>query len=113
MTTRSQLTQIARGGPFDVLDAIRLIAQHLTADPETPADAKTVALLLNSRLADILAKAGYLTVADIAAATDYELSEIDGVGPKTVAFIRTRIPPARAQAESGLIPDDLPKIYEA
>jgi hypothetical protein len=90
------LRSIARGGPFDVLDAIRAIAAYLTASPPPLEDPKTLALHLNSRLASLLAHAGYPTVDAVARATDYEIGEVEGIGPKALAFIRTRIPYARS-----------------
>ena len=87
----NKLVQIAHGGPFDVLDAIRAIAIHLTQQPLTD-NAKTLALILNSRMAGTLAQAGYVSIADVAQATDYELQDIPGIGPKALAYIRERIP---------------------
>lgn len=91
MNNLDYIRGIAANGPFDVLDAIRAIAQHLTQEPVSD-NAKSLALTLNSRLAGILAQAGYISIADVVAATDYELQAIDGIGPQTLTFIRERIP---------------------
>jgi hypothetical protein len=89
------LRSIARGGPFDVLDAIRAIAAYLSETPEPQPDTKTLSLTLNSRLASLLAQAGYPTVEAVAQAADYEIGAVEGVGPKALAFIRARIPHTR------------------
>jgi len=92
MNNLTYIRGIATGGPFDTLEAIRAIAQYLTQETHADADAKTLALALNSRLAEILAKAGYFSITDIANATDYDLRSIDGIGSTTLAYIRKRIP---------------------
>lgn len=56
---------------------------------------------LNRRAGDALRAAGYMTDAQLAAATDDDLRAIEGVGDATLATIRQSIPaPAAAPAET-------------
>lgn len=107
------LKDIRDGAPFDVVATIRDLAgivyelksapnmadRKTVATPEstvTPAlepttDAGALASLLNSRLSNILAKAGYTTLESLKDASDEQLLAIDGVSEKTLKLIREKI----------------------
>jgi predicted flap endonuclease-1-like 5' DNA nuclease len=109
------IEQIAQGGDFDTVEAIRYIALQIslnrkllaelsqrqaqgprglpaestdTPDPSLEALASAGIPL---KAAALLAKAGHTTPEQVATLTNDELSAIDGIGPGTIALIRRKL----------------------
>ena len=114
MTFPTSLKAIADGAAFDTTETIRLIATYLVdtaptftdkayPDLEPPIDNRglqskatfpeehPLVLLIGERAAGILIAKGFATPADITNATDEDLLAIDGIGPLTLAKLRSKL----------------------
>jgi hypothetical protein len=90
------LYEIAEGAAFDVAEAVRAIAKHLTLHETLQAAGAAQASdelkkLLDARLAEMLRSVGLDTPEKVQRAPDAVLLSLDGIGEKTVARIRARL----------------------
>ena len=96
----ASLAEIADGAAFDVAEAIRVIAKHLTlremlqgkiAVHEGDGLDDLLDDLLDARVVEILRRAGLDTTEQVRRVPDAGLLSLDGIGDKTVVRIRTRL----------------------
>ena len=96
------LDKIANGGEFDAVIAVRALATEviklqvalnelLPPQPEAMPAPTLAQVLGNSRLASVLAKAGFVTVEAVRDAADDDLLAVSGVNEKGLAQIREKL----------------------
>jgi len=108
-----KLVEIAQGGPFDIVEAIRLIAQHMVVvtAPLGRVDEggkplfehvvnlspsiMTLSEVLSEKVVGILDAAGYTSIKSVQDASDDKLLALKGIGDSSLVAIRA------ATAESG------------
>ena len=78
-------------GEAQAEDRLRSALENLKAPEPEPEGEPDLASVLGSELAAALTEVGFVTVGDVATATDEELLAVNGVGPAKVRRIREAV----------------------